>query len=47
MGRACTIGRAGPVLRGLGDSARPPGGYDSATMADDIAALMTHLGHES
>lgn len=36
-----------PDLRGLGDSARPSGGYDSATMADDIAALMAHLGHES
>ncbi|WP_421106162.1 alpha/beta fold hydrolase [Streptomyces sp. NEAU-S77] len=36
-----------PDMRGLGDSARPAGGYDSATMADDIAALMAHLGHES
>jgi pimeloyl-ACP methyl ester carboxylesterase len=36
-----------PDLRGLGDSARPSGGYDSATMADDVAALMAHLGHES
>lgn len=36
-----------PDLRGLGDSARPADGYDSATMSDDIAALMTHLGHES
>ncbi len=32
-------------LRGLGDSARPAGGYDSATMSEDIAELMTHLGH--
>jgi pimeloyl-ACP methyl ester carboxylesterase len=36
-----------PDLRGLGDSARPVNGYDSATMSDDIAALMIHLGHES
>jgi pimeloyl-ACP methyl ester carboxylesterase len=36
-----------PDLRGLGDSARPSGGYDSATMADDVAALMAHLGHEA
>lgn len=35
-----------PDLRGLGDSARPSGGYDSATMADDVAELMVHLGHE-
>ncbi|MFI5841393.1 alpha/beta fold hydrolase [Catenuloplanes sp. NPDC051500] len=34
-------------LRGLGDSAHPADGYDSATMADDIAALMAHLGHSS
>lgn len=36
-----------PDLRGLGDSARPSDGYDSATMSDDIAELMNHLGHES
>ncbi|MGO4422078.1 alpha/beta fold hydrolase, partial [Streptomyces sp. MCAF7] len=36
-----------PDLRGLGDSAHPADGYDSATMSDDIAALMAHLGHES
>ncbi|WP_234315671.1 alpha/beta fold hydrolase [Streptomyces albus] len=36
-----------PDLRGLGDSARPADGYDSATMSDDIAALMAHLGHET
>jgi pimeloyl-ACP methyl ester carboxylesterase len=36
-----------PDLRGLGDSARPADGYDSATMSDDIAALMAHLGHDS
>lgn len=34
-----------PDLRGLGDSTRPADGYDSATMSDDIAALMAHLGH--
>ncbi|MFG2826917.1 alpha/beta fold hydrolase [Streptomyces sp. NPDC048434] len=36
-----------PDLRGLGDSAHPAGGFDSATMSDDIAALMAHLGYES
>lgn len=36
-----------PDLRGLGDSARPAGGYDSATMSDDIAELMAGLGHTS
>lgn len=36
-----------PDLRGLGDSDHPAGGYDAATMSDDIAALMSHLGHES
>ncbi|WP_433560012.1 alpha/beta fold hydrolase [Pseudonocardia xinjiangensis] len=36
-----------PDLRGLGDSARPADGYDSATMSEDVAALMAHLGHGS
>jgi pimeloyl-ACP methyl ester carboxylesterase len=36
-----------PDLRGMGDSDHPTGGYDSATMSDDIAALMAHLGHET
>ncbi|MER5303789.1 alpha/beta fold hydrolase [Streptomyces lasiicapitis] len=36
-----------PDLRGLGDSDHPAGGFDSATMSDDIAALMAHLGHDS
>jgi pimeloyl-ACP methyl ester carboxylesterase len=35
-----------PDLRGLGDSARPEGGYDFATVAGDVAALMRSLGHE-
>ncbi|QFU89403.1 alpha/beta fold hydrolase [Amycolatopsis sp. YIM 10] len=35
-----------PDLRGLGDSDRPADGYDSATMSDDIAELMSHLGHQ-
>ncbi|MGW4629545.1 alpha/beta fold hydrolase [Streptomyces rubiginosohelvolus] len=34
-----------PDLRGLGDSARPADGYDSATMSDDVAELMDRLGH--
>jgi pimeloyl-ACP methyl ester carboxylesterase len=36
-----------PDLRGLGDSARPSDGYDSATMSEDIAELMTQLGHQT
>ncbi len=33
-------------LRGYGDSAKPAGeqGYDKGTMADDLAALIAHLG---
>jgi pimeloyl-ACP methyl ester carboxylesterase len=33
-----------PDLRGRGGSARPADGYDPATMADDVAALVRHLG---
>jgi pimeloyl-ACP methyl ester carboxylesterase len=36
-----------PVLCGLGDSDHPADGYDSATMSDDIAALIAKLGHAS
>lgn len=36
-----------PDLRGLGDSGRPEAGYDKATVARDIAELMTRLGHET
>jgi pimeloyl-ACP methyl ester carboxylesterase len=32
--------------RGFGDSERPVGGYDTQTMAADVAALATHLGFE-
>jgi pimeloyl-ACP methyl ester carboxylesterase len=35
-----------PDLRGLGDSSRPTSGYDKKTVAQDIAKLMTALGHE-
>jgi pimeloyl-ACP methyl ester carboxylesterase len=37
-----------PYLRGFGDTDRPPAeeGYDSRTNADDMAELMTFLGHE-
>lgn len=35
-----------PDVRGFGDSARPDGGYDMGTIAQDIGALMTDLGHE-
>lgn len=32
-------------LRGMGESAKPEAGYDKKTMAADIAALVTRLGH--
>ncbi len=32
--------------RGIGLTEKPPGGYDSATLADDLAALMHELGHD-
>jgi pimeloyl-ACP methyl ester carboxylesterase len=35
-----------PDLRGLGDSSRPAGGYDKATIAEDIKKLLRHLGIE-
>jgi pimeloyl-ACP methyl ester carboxylesterase len=37
-----------PDLRGFGDTDRPTPeeGYDSRTNADDMAALMTSLGHD-
>jgi pimeloyl-ACP methyl ester carboxylesterase len=33
-----------PDLRGRGDSECPADGYDPATMAEDVAALIEHLG---
>lgn len=36
-----------PDVRGFGDSARPDDGYDMGTIASDIGALMTELGHET
>ena len=36
-----------PDLRGFGDSDKPPTGYDKKTMAEDIHALLVHLGHHS
>ncbi|MFE6867285.1 alpha/beta fold hydrolase [Kitasatospora sp. NPDC057692] len=35
-----------PDLRGYGDTEKPASGYDKRTMANDVAALMDHLGHE-
>ncbi|MFF4717406.1 alpha/beta fold hydrolase [Streptomyces eurythermus] len=35
-----------PDLRGYGDTDKPASGYDKRTMANDIAALADHLGHE-
>jgi pimeloyl-ACP methyl ester carboxylesterase len=33
-----------PDLRGLGDSSKPPNGYDGKTVAEDIHQLVTQLG---
>jgi pimeloyl-ACP methyl ester carboxylesterase len=33
-------------IRGMGESAKPAGGYDKKTMAADIAALLRRLGHD-
>ncbi|KOV92898.1 hydrolase [Streptomyces sp. NRRL B-3648] len=35
-----------PDLRGMGASDKPATGYDAATLADDMATLMTALGHD-
>lgn len=35
-----------PDVRGFGDSFRPKDGYDMETVADDIVALVQHLGYE-
>lgn len=35
-----------PDLRGMGGSDKPATGYDAATLADDMAELMTELGHD-
>ena len=34
-----------PDLRGFGESAKPEGGYDKKTMAQDVHALAASLGH--
>src|SRR6201994_3939626 len=34
-----------PDQRGIGLSDKPPGGYDTATLASDLVALMDALGH--
>jgi len=34
-----------PDQRGCGLSGKPPGGYDTATLAGDLAAVMDALGH--
>ena len=34
-------------LRGFGDSERPATGYDTGTLAEDIAAAVASLGHKS
>ena len=36
-----------PDLRGLGDSSKPPTGYDGMTVAEDIHQLVTLLGFKS
>lgn len=35
-----------PDQRGIGLSKKTRGGYDAANLADDLAALMTELGHQ-
>ncbi len=35
-----------PDQRGCGLSGKPEDGYDTGTLADDLAALMDALGHE-
>jgi pimeloyl-ACP methyl ester carboxylesterase len=35
-----------PDIRGLGDSSRPPSGYDKKTAAVDIRELVKSLGYE-
>jgi pimeloyl-ACP methyl ester carboxylesterase len=35
-----------PDLRGYGATDKPVSGYDKRTMANDVLALMDHLGHE-
>jgi haloacetate dehalogenase len=35
-----------PDLRGYGDTAKPPTGYDKRTMAADVRELLRHLGHD-
>jgi pimeloyl-ACP methyl ester carboxylesterase len=34
-------------VRGTGASAKPATGYDAATLAQDMATLMSNLGHET
>ena len=34
-------------LRGMGSSERPVGGYDKKTMAEDVYALVRHLGYDN
>jgi pimeloyl-ACP methyl ester carboxylesterase len=36
-----------PDLRGLGDSSKPPTGYDGKTLAEDIRQLVTRLGFKT
>lgn len=36
-----------PDVRGFGDSFRPDGGYDMETIAEDVAQLLTALGHDT
>jgi pimeloyl-ACP methyl ester carboxylesterase len=36
-----------PDLRGLGDSSKPPTGYDGKTVAEDIPQLVTKLGFKT
>src|SRR5208282_1557287 len=44
--RRSRLGRRGADQRGTGLSGKPPDGYDTATLASDLAALMDALGHQ-
>jgi haloacetate dehalogenase len=44
LARSFTV--VAPDLRGYGATDKPVSGYDKRTMANDVIALMDHLGHD-
>jgi pimeloyl-ACP methyl ester carboxylesterase len=44
LGKTHTV--IAPDLRGAGGSDKPPGGYDKKSLAADVHALVTSLGHK-